>query len=1197
MRATTDGWGTLALTLGLLPLAGAQPSAPVGGGQLIDTVEIVAGRDASTRVWENVYEVPVLDAAGQPTGETEERRGQFVEVGTGLCYDARTPEEREAGAPPEWQPTDSDWVIAPGGGLSVETGPIAVRLGNNLTAPGHVQIGEGETALPLSVAGLAMQDTATGQLHLIEAPRNVEPEVEGNRVLYAGALTAGDIEYVYEPSGFKQNLILRNRAALPDPATLGMNPATTIVGLASLMDLEAQPHRLVAELASADLAAPSGVIAVAAGDAAADGSQLVEVAPLLAESGAEAVIAEAAPLRVVSDAGETVLTFRAGEAWDSTEGLPNASPVTESVSRVAGNTVLLDSVPYEWLLAAELPVTIDYQAFGGNQSPRNLTFVRGVTYYISSDLVVGSGQTLAIEPGAVVKLDGGTESIIVDHGGQIIAEGEPYDPIHFLRADYNTVNPSAPIGESVPGAGTGRSAAMIIINGNSTSASDRTNQSIIRHCRFSGGAGCISLVGNMNRADNPIFDCIFRDYFSAVSIITSSSGSQSQTQEIINCLFAPATPGTYEAQAYTGIEVSTRDADAVNVTALFCTFNGHHDSSVSVGTPAGQLSSNSTVNFDLQYNCLTSSSPSYGHLIDARAGTGLGGSASPYQYNAYDDTDSALFEGPLFPGPGSDAQTRGTFPTSGNGLFYQNGLMNHGTGVSGAGVAGLTTEAPVEVTGSITAVATWSPANSGVELDEGEDDIGYHYPVAHYWLSNTGHSVTADLTIAPGTVLSYGGAAAAITANTANARLTVDGGPGADELVRCYPHTSVGDAFDDVNRSNYLSAFTLGVNAPEDASIQGALILGANMGVRVEAMLPFRAVENCRFIDCLTGIYRESPFSESANTTQLDIRNNLFLRCASGITLSAGGGDEHTVFLRVEGNTFAHGGDLSSALHFREDGDIYLSRTLNFVWESNLVTRTGRVFSFHDDQQSATYDLNVVDRSNTYWMNQTDIEPGTIFEGVFFADDADLPGGAPGRHNHRQNPMNAHATSGAERRYDSGSGLWGTDGFFLAQAGGQASRHPLVLPSGWHLRDTDGITFDHIDDPYGSGTYRVYAGLAAPSALPGDFVNSSSQRLGHRTSADAYTGGSQSGNGVSRVWVALWHEGAAMGPPKEGEGGSGHLATFLAEDTRFTLHFTDAGESVEVGLPVALPDLDFWEPAPSGRGGWRWTGRCTTAIP
>ncbi|NUP90953.1 MAG: hypothetical protein HUU25_14225, partial [Candidatus Sumerlaeia bacterium] len=34
--------------------------------------------------------------------------------------------------------------------------------------------------------------------------------------------------------------------------------------------------------------------------------------------------------------------------------------------------------------------------------------------------------------------------------------------------------------------------------------------------------------------------------------------------------------------------------------------------------------------------------------------------------------------------------------------------------------------------------------------------------------------------------------------------------------------------------------------------------------------------------------------------------------------------------------------------------------------------------------------------------------------------------------------------------------------------------------------------------------------------------------------------------------------------------------TFLAEDTRFTLHFTDAGESVEVGLPVALPDLDFY---------------------
>ena len=72
---------------------------------LLGTEEVVSGRNATTRVWENVYEIPVLDPEGEPTGEVEEVRGQYIELATGLCYDARPWAEIAEGGAPNWQPT------------------------------------------------------------------------------------------------------------------------------------------------------------------------------------------------------------------------------------------------------------------------------------------------------------------------------------------------------------------------------------------------------------------------------------------------------------------------------------------------------------------------------------------------------------------------------------------------------------------------------------------------------------------------------------------------------------------------------------------------------------------------------------------------------------------------------------------------------------------------------------------------------------------------------------------------------------------------------------------------------------------------------------------------------------------------------------------------------------------------------------
>ena len=72
--------------------------------QLLRTQETVAGRNADTRLWENVYQVPETSLAVGGTGRTSEQTESYIEKGTNLCYDAR-PEDSPALAP-YWQISD-----------------------------------------------------------------------------------------------------------------------------------------------------------------------------------------------------------------------------------------------------------------------------------------------------------------------------------------------------------------------------------------------------------------------------------------------------------------------------------------------------------------------------------------------------------------------------------------------------------------------------------------------------------------------------------------------------------------------------------------------------------------------------------------------------------------------------------------------------------------------------------------------------------------------------------------------------------------------------------------------------------------------------------------------------------------------------------------------------------------------------------
>lgn len=164
-----------------------------------------------TRVWTNSH------------GQLQEKTARYIHLSPGLnVRDRANGGWKEARvivrATSEGAVAEGGWFTAQFARLS--TADVAFIFGNDET--GERLCGR--------VLGLQYQDAASGRTVLLAETREVAVQVtENGRVTYPDAFVgaAGDIVYHVESGRLEQDIV--NTAALPDPATWGLNPATTVI--------------------------------------------------------------------------------------------------------------------------------------------------------------------------------------------------------------------------------------------------------------------------------------------------------------------------------------------------------------------------------------------------------------------------------------------------------------------------------------------------------------------------------------------------------------------------------------------------------------------------------------------------------------------------------------------------------------------------------------------------------------------------------------------------------------------------------------------------------------------------------------------------------------------------------------------------------------------------------------------------------
>jgi hypothetical protein len=504
----------------------------LGEATLVATAEDLRQRNESTRVFLRHYERPILDEEGNPTGEVHEFTRKLVEKADCLNYDVQD-YSRNPNGPPIWEPTVCDFQAsgAPDITFEVKTGKAKVSFSRSLTDkwPITYRISDRDATheLGLGIHALAYYDASTGELRPIEAVQNVKPVANGNHLRYSGAFTIGDLEYIYDRSTFEQNLIIRNLGALVDPSTLGMNPESTYVGIISTLNLpRLSLSPVVLDQNDVQHALASGI----------SGDQLT--------------------LAFKGEKGTNLFSFDHTEAWDFTDPRahpsadvevsppeptpPDASkPIRKNLELLPDGTArLFEGVPYNWLASAErqLPVMLDYLVRTGTANG-NEAWQSGVTYFVSGDYIVPSGRVLAIEGGAIVKING-TKMITIAGGAKLLATGSKFNYIFITVPADNTV------GETISGIG-GRAYGIQFA---STTNGD-TNASEIKYCNFRYQNPAMKFLGNINlwsgqASSAPIAHCIFRSVTESIHF----GGSGSAAAQVLNCLFvADSAVGIYAA--------------------------------------------------------------------------------------------------------------------------------------------------------------------------------------------------------------------------------------------------------------------------------------------------------------------------------------------------------------------------------------------------------------------------------------------------------------------------------------------------------------------------------------------------------------------------------------------------------------------------------------------------------------------------
>lgn len=400
--------------------------------------------------------------AGDDSGRSRAFTNQYTEVASGLHY------QDSSG---QWQETIPEFISV-GGGFVAARGPHQVALATNINAPGAITIltPEGGT-LHSTPTLIAYMDQSTGESVRLAGLRSALGElISSNTVLYVDAFDNldADVRATYTITGFECDVILRKQ--LPDPAALGLNPATTDVAIYSEWPAAVPDHT---ELRTA----PQGRrtltdTTLAFGSLTMDRAMAFGLdAPAVAErkevsghktwekiEGRQFLIGRTSYQELQALLRELPAsrapTPEQQRLWSRINahtpiGLPGRSGALPVWAHAADGRLVAQKSAAAGLGPAILPSLIGRPGvmlgFSLVNTSTNFTFDSLTTYYISGPVNLGGNVTF--NPGTVIKYAGTNQpSLNLLSGSVLTWLGAPYRPVTLVSEDDTAA------GEPLPGA-------------------------------------------------------------------------------------------------------------------------------------------------------------------------------------------------------------------------------------------------------------------------------------------------------------------------------------------------------------------------------------------------------------------------------------------------------------------------------------------------------------------------------------------------------------------------------------------------------------------------------------------------------------------------------------------------------------------------------------------------------------------------
>jgi hypothetical protein len=802
-------------------------SGLVAQAELVSSRELVNQRNAHTRVHEFIHRVPIVDPLNaHPGTDTVESRRTVVEKGTDINY------RDDQG---QWQKTNTAIELSHTEGFIYEAAKQRAKVRFAPLGGLNVEYEVGGGSVRLGIRSIGYFDRSTGQRHLISSATNVSPQIRGNSLLYVNAFPGADIEYVNENVDFKQNVILKDKNRLPNPATYGMSATSTYFVVVTEIDVSASNKRLWA-----------------------DGVSLESVAAM-----------EASEFRF-KDIDDRIVHYLArGKAWDSSDPQVEET-VYKRVIRRDGKMYLLEGIPYETLMQMTFPVTIDYiQKTTG--SVGNEVWDRSKTWWVSSAYNINNGDTLVIEPGTVVKLGddsaGYAEKINILSGGVLKAVGEPYSPIIITSyADDGC-------GEDIDTGVGGLPSEITPAPSNYTSAFwfnyCGSNNSEIQFCRIR--FAHYGIFAYDTQLNNDVRDNIF--YQCNRGIQQHIANAATSSADYINNLISDC---SYP------ILLANQTSYTYSLTANL--YNNTIDGAYSIGVYTYCVNGGLTLTMTAQNNIVTNTN--YGFHDGQGNMTHSSGTIS---HNGFSNVSTNYGTG--FSGTTTrDLVTTNPYVTSSNGNYYLDQTTIFEDGGTGSlatlGLDDKTTIMPTEVSvgDAYSSNQTWS----AVAYDTSTVDLGYHHPRVDRLIGNnataSGSYITyytaidVDLTIDPGVVIaSYRPTASDVYPGIyIESDGTIDAEGTSSSPIRFDSSYYLGTNF-----YNQTGSSTFG----QIAQHMGVLCYGDGafsychfrhcFGAICYYHNPVEPIANNVFERCYCGIYVEDTDTDWLNPVQ--INNNLFL--------------------------------------------------------------------------------------------------------------------------------------------------------------------------------------------------------------------------------------------------------------------------------------------------------------------------------